>query len=188
MNRTMLGIISGVLMSALAIPVMAQGQPQPPPDQQQQQPPPPGRGGPMDGPGRGPGMGGPRGGGFGGGGGGFGGGGGRGMGFAQPANPGMTPEMQKFEMLRSYIDVVDRMTKMAQDPNSSGVAAVVAATDLLRQRGPDAAINYLSKILPDVKSVAVQRAIRIQLIDLYKQAGQSDKALEQLDVLIKGAQ
>ena len=99
----------------------------------------------------------------------------------------MRPEMAKLDQLRNYIDVVDRFAKMTHDPAAAGVAAVVSASDILRQRGPEAAIEYFNKTLPDVKNDAVQRAIRIQMIDLYKQSGQSEKALEQLDILIKAA-
>src|SRR5262245_34295424 len=178
MDRLTAGLCSIVLLGTMVPNALSQEPAPQPPPQDQQQPMPGGFGG--RGEFRGPGG---RGGG-----GGFGGGRGGGMpgGVGLPGGAG--PEMQKFELLRSYIDVVDRFTKLAQDPNSAGVAAVVAATDLLRQRGPDAAINYLSKTLPDVKSPAIQRAIRIQLIDLYKQAGQSEKALEQLDALMKSAQ
>jgi hypothetical protein len=101
--------------------------------------------------------------------------------------PQMRPEMAKLTLLGAYIDVVDRLTKMSRDPAAAGVAAVVSTSDILRARGPEAAINYFNKVLPEVKNEAVARAIRIQLIDLYKQSGQSDKALEQLDQLIKGA-
>jgi hypothetical protein len=97
--------------------------------------------------------------------------------------------MAKLEQLRNYIDVVERFAKMTRDPAAAGVAAVVSASDILRQRdrGPEAAIEYFNKTLPEVKNEAVQRAIRIQLIDLYKQSNQADKALEQLDLLIKSA-
>ena len=94
---------------------------------------------------------------------------------------------QRFDALRGYLDVVEGLTKMSSDPTAAGVAAVISTTDILRQRGPDSAITYLTKSLEEVKNVAVQRAIRIQLADLYRQSGQADKALEQLDVLMKGA-
>ncbi|HWP40047.1 MAG TPA: hypothetical protein VNL70_03905 [Tepidisphaeraceae bacterium] len=106
-----------------------------------------------------------------------------GMGMRAPGGP----EMMKLEMLRNYIEVVDRFARLTRDPSAAAVAAVVSAADLLRARGTDAAIEHFNKLLPDVKSDAVQRAIRIQLVDLYKQSGQADKALEQLDILIKSA-
>lgn len=169
MNRAAFWITSVMLAAILAVPCLGQEGPRPPRDGGGDEP--------------GPGM---RGGG--------GMMGGRGM--NQPGGPGgpdggrpmmRGPEAQKFEMLRQYIDVVDRFAKMTHDASAAGVAAVVSASDILRQRGPESAIEYFNKILPEVPNKAVQRAIRIQLVDLYKQSGQADKALEQLDILIKGA-
>jgi hypothetical protein len=111
--------------------------------------------------------------------------GGRGNFEGGPDNRRGGPAMQQYEMLRSYIEVVDRFSKLAQDPQAAGVAAVVSASDLLRQRGPDKAIGYFNKVLPEVSDPAVRRAIRIQLADLYKQTGETEKALEQLDMLMK---
>jgi hypothetical protein len=97
------------------------------------------------------------------------------------------PDLRQFEVLRSYIEVVDHYTQMTRSADSAGVAAVVSATDILRQGGPQGAIDFLSNTLPEVKIPAIERAIRIQLADLYRQVGQSDKALEQLSVLMKAA-
>ena len=96
--------------------------------------------------------------------------------------------MQRFEPMRGYLDTVDRYSRMAHNPNHAGIAAVVAAVvaagDILKPRGTDAAIDYFTKLLPEVKSPAVQRAVRLQLVDLYKQAGKQDEALEQLKLLM----
>jgi hypothetical protein len=153
----------------------------------------PGGGGPdrgqQDGPGpRGRGM---MRGGDGPGGGGFGGpgmpGGPGGGGFGAGMGPGANGPMRQFEVMRGYLEVVDRYTKISNDPTSAGIAAVVAAADVLKPRGADAAIEYFTKLLPDVKDPAVARAIHSQLADLYKQSGQQDKALDQLKTLITGA-
>lgn len=95
--------------------------------------------------------------------------------------------MRQFDMMRGYIDVVDRFSRLSRDPSASGVAAVIAAADMLKQKGPETAIEYFTNILPAVKSETVQRAIRIQLAELYRNSGSHEKALEQLDVLIKSA-
>jgi thioredoxin-like negative regulator of GroEL len=92
--------------------------------------------------------------------------------------------MREVEMMRAYLDVVDRYAKVASDPATSGIAAVIAARDTLKPRGADAAIDYFTKLLPEVKNDSVARCIRAQLADLYKQAGQQDKALDQLHALI----
>jgi hypothetical protein len=117
--------------------------------------------GPRDGGGPGPGMRGPGGGG--------------------PLSPGMAERRaEQFERIRGYLDLVDRYAKMARDPAMSGIAAVVSANDILRPRGTDVAIEYFTKLLPEVKNPSVARAIRVQLVDLYRAAGQQDQALEQL--------
>jgi hypothetical protein len=99
-------------------------------------------------------------------------------------NPPPAGPMRQYEMMKQYLDLVDRYATVSRDPTTAGIAAVVAATDTLRPRGSDAAIDYFTKLLPDVKNEAVTRAIRAQLADLYKQSGQQDKALEQLKMLI----
>ena len=108
-----------------------------------------------------------------------------GMGPGGPGGggPGGGP-MREVEMMRAYLEVVDRYAKVSSDPATSGIAAVVAARDTLKQRGADAAIEYFTKILPEVKNESVARCIRAQLADLYKQSGQQDKALDQLHSLI----
>jgi tetratricopeptide (TPR) repeat protein len=73
---------------------------------------------------------------------------------------------------------------IALDPAASGVSAVNAAADLLKADGPDQAIAYFNSVLDGTKNFAVQRMIRFQLVDLYRQAGRPDKALEVLKDLI----
>ena len=104
-----------------------------------------------------------------------------------PFNAGRTAnnnELAEIHLLKGWIDVVDSYTRLAKDPIAAGVAAVVSANDLLKQKGPDAAIEYFSKLLSEVKNESVQRAIRLQLVELYGKAGQPDQALEQLRVLM----
>jgi hypothetical protein len=90
-------------------------------------------------------------------------------------------------MMRGYIDLVDRIARLSRDPTTAGVAAVISAADMLKARGADAGIEYFTKLLDTVKSDTVKRAIRIQLIEFYKQAGQHEKAMEQLTELINAA-
>jgi hypothetical protein len=107
-----------------------------------------------------------------------------------PGRPGMPPpppvseRMKQVEMLRGYLELVDRYTHLSSNSTNSGIAAVLTASDLLKARGAEVAIDYFTKLLPDVKDPAVQRAIRIQLSDLYTNSKQSDKALEQLRALM----
>jgi hypothetical protein len=95
--------------------------------------------------------------------------------------------MGQVELLRGYLEMVDRFSHLARDPASAGIAAVISANDMLKARGQDAVVNYFTKILPNVKNEAVQRAIRIQLIQAYQTAGQQDKAMEQMESLMINA-
>jgi hypothetical protein len=115
---------------------------------------------------------------------------------------GVTPEMVRrymeaqgrslgaggqLDAMKNYLDVFDRYSRLSRDPASAGVAAVVTAGEILRARGTDSAIGYFTKVLPDVKNDSVQRAIRLQLVELYKASGQQDKALDQLQLLMTSA-
>lgn len=96
------------------------------------------------------------------------------------------PLRNPVDAMRQYLDLVDKYTEMAKDPSASGVSAVVTLAELAKQQGPSVAIEKLNALLPEAKDEAVKRAIRLNLIDLYKAAGQVDKAIEQAEILIKG--
>lgn len=104
-----------------------------------------------------------------------------GPGGGQPPRPG------PYEAMRIYLDLVDRYARIARDPTQAGVAAVVQTADVLKPRGAAAVIEHFEKLLPEVKNEAVARAIRLQLVDLYRQTQQADKAVTQLSELIKTA-
>src|ERR1700722_11703351 len=70
------------------------------------------------------------------------------------------------------------------DPSSSGVSAVNSAADLMKADGPDKAINFFTAVLNETKNASVRRMIQFQLVELYKQAGRPDQALEVLKDLI----
>jgi hypothetical protein len=115
------------------------------------------------------------------------GGGGGGFGSGMMGQDGMAdPRLRQMMMLRGYLDAVDGYARLAHDPSTAGIAAVVQTADMLRGRGADAAIDYFTKLLPDVKDPAVQRAIRVQLVEFYKQANKPEQALEQLRTLMTG--
>lgn len=92
-----------------------------------------------------------------------------------------------FDNQRAYLDLVDRFTRLSHDPETAAVAAVIMANELMRPKGAEATIAYFTKIMPDAKSDAVRRAIRLHLIDLYRASGQADKALAEVEQLIKEA-
>jgi len=94
------------------------------------------------------------------------------------------PEMQVVRLFRGYLDLVQQMTELARDPSASGVSAVMTANDILKARSNNDAIAFFADILPSVKDPVIQRAIRLQLVDLYKNSNQHDKALVELKTLI----
>jgi len=105
-----------------------------------------------------------------------------------------TPEVQGsldqiapyIEIMEKYLYLVDHVSRLADNPTASGIAAALRAGDVLKEH-PQDAIEYYNRVLPDVKNDSVRRAIRIQLADLYQKTNQQDKALEQLRELMVSA-
>ena len=95
----------------------------------------------------------------------------------------LPPQMRMFQ---GYMMMVEQSARMSRDPSTSGVAAVVMAGDMLKKKGPEASISYYMKLLPDVKDPTIERAIRFQLVELYKHTNQEDKALNELTRMITG--
>jgi len=81
--------------------------------------------------------------------------------------------------------MMQQMVTIAQSESASAVAAAIAAGEMLKSSGPEQAVEYLEKMLKEVKDPAVKRAIRFQLADNYKNSGQQEKALEQYELLMK---
>jgi hypothetical protein len=79
---------------------------------------------------------------------------------------------------------MEHTAAIAGSAESSGVQAVVQAREFLKARDPQVSIDFFNKALYDVKNRAVQRQIRMTLYDIYKEQGQSDKALDQLQELM----
>jgi hypothetical protein len=79
---------------------------------------------------------------------------------------------------------VEHTAAIASSAESSGVQATIQARDFLKARDPQVSLDFFNKALYDVKNRAVQRQIRMTLYDIYKEQGQSDKALDQLQQLM----
>jgi predicted negative regulator of RcsB-dependent stress response len=80
--------------------------------------------------------------------------------------------------------LVSGYVSLSKDPSAAGVASVLTAADVLKPRGNAAAIEYFNSLLPNVKDPAIERAIHLQLVDLYRATQQSDEALQHLETLI----
>jgi hypothetical protein len=79
---------------------------------------------------------------------------------------------------------MEHTAAIAASAENSGVQAVIQAREFLKSRDPQVSIDFFNKALYDVKNRAVQRQIRMTLYDIYKEQGQSDKALDQLQQLM----
>ena len=103
--------------------------------------------------------------------------------------PGAMRRPPSVDTMRNYLELVDRYAAMSSDPLKAGVGAVITAADLLRAQGNGAAIKYFEGMLADTEhrpAAEIKRAIRLQLAELYKADGNSDKALETLKAVIQG--
>ena len=113
--------------------------------------------------------------------------GGRGAPLPPLGGPPRADAMQYIEAMRGYIGLVDNYARVSRDPSVAGISAFLRMKDILDPMGPEAAIDYYTKLLPEVKNEALQRAIRAELADLQRKAGHQDKALEQLRAIITSA-
>lgn len=101
---------------------------------------------------------------------------------------GANPEMLQYvQVFQSYLEVIARFVDMTADPTASGVAAVIYADEMLKDRGAAAGISYFTEMLGQVKNETVQRAIHFQLAELYRKNNQTDKALDELRHIMASA-
>lgn len=98
-----------------------------------------------------------------------------------PMDPRRAPSM---DTQRNYMLLVGGYIDLSRDSTASGIASVLTAADLLKPRGNAATIEYFNALLPNVKDPAIDRAIRLQLVDLYRASKQPDEALKHLEKLI----
>jgi len=90
--------------------------------------------------------------------------------------------MGQIGMFRNLIGLIHDMARVAEDPTAAGVAAVYGIEDHLGKG--ERSIAFLEDVLADTKNPAIKRAVRLKLSDLYKHTGNTEKAVEQLRLLI----
>jgi hypothetical protein len=93
----------------------------------------------------------------------------------------------RYRGVAGWWNAVDQYSRLTTDATNMAVASVLQASDLLKPRGAQAQIDYFEALLPQTKNETVRRAIRLQLIDAYKQANNPEKALDELQTLITAA-
>jgi hypothetical protein len=95
-------------------------------------------------------------------------------------------EIPGLRAIDGYLQLSHDFTALNKDPAGVSVAAVFAAKDVLKAN-PEQAIRFFQQILPEVKNEVVGRAIKVELIDLYNEEHDSEKALSQIQDLITDA-
>jgi predicted negative regulator of RcsB-dependent stress response len=94
-------------------------------------------------------------------------------------------KMSKFvEMMQTFVDTIQKLSDLAKDPVASGVAAAMDAKDQLAKVSPSSASSFLEETLRDAKQPAIRRAIRMQLIDIYKNTGNVEDAKKHLKAIM----
>lgn len=103
---------------------------------------------------------------------------------AQP-NP---EEGERFVRLMSqYLQLADQVVQIASHREAAVFLALEGVFEVYEQRrDAPGAVRHLERMLKDYGSdPTVRNLIRFKLRDIYKETGQADKALEQLDLIIK---
>jgi hypothetical protein len=99
-----------------------------------------------------------------------------------PASPG--DSAATLQAMSNYAWFMEHYSSIAKDSDAMGITAVFAADDMMRAQGPEAEADFFNKMLFETKSRAVQRAVRMKLVDIYKTLNRPDRAMEQLQAIM----
>ncbi len=93
---------------------------------------------------------------------------------------------QFIDLMSRYLTLSDQVVDIAGRPEASIFLAVEGIYEVYeKKRDAKGAITHLSRILSDTQSQTVRNLVRFKLLDIYKETGEADLALEQLDLIIK---
>ena len=89
-------------------------------------------------------------------------------------------------VMQSYLDAAEQWVKMVSDKDTAVYLVAERVTEIYEAQGhKDQAIPDLRKILSKYENNrAVRNAIHFKIAEIYKEAGQHEKALEELDALL----
>lgn len=97
-------------------------------------------------------------------------------------------EAQRFiQLMESYLQLSNQMVDSASRNETAIYLAIEGISEIYEQRGEKAkAIPHLLGILEqNPTNRTIRNVARFKLRDLYNETGRSDKALEQLELIIK---
>jgi len=113
------------------------------------------------------------------------------LGYFVGANAGFEEEregwelkrgMAHLEMFSSLLGLIQDYTKIAENEDATGVAAVLGLDDHVE--GTEQHIDVLEEYLEHAENEVVRRAIHLQLSEKYGELGQHEEAREHLGELI----
>jgi len=107
--------------------------------------------------------------------------------FANTSNAMSSSEQAQFiDLMNKYMALSEQVVESASRPESTIFMAVEGIFEVYEQRkDAPGAIEHLERILADTNNQTVRNIVRLKLRDIYKETGQMDKALGQLDLVIK---
>ncbi len=90
------------------------------------------------------------------------------------------------DLMNSYLTLADRVVDAAERPQAAIFMAIEGIYEIYeKRRDAPGAVRHLSKILDQHPNDRVVRnLVRLKLSDIYKETGEPDKALEQMDLII----
>ena len=95
-------------------------------------------------------------------------------------------QAQFIGLMSQYLELSNQIVALTGTPEGAIFMAVEGIFEVYEERrDAPSAIKHLERILDDTRNQTVRNIVRLKLRDIYKETGQSDKALEQLDMIIK---
>ena len=106
------------------------------------------------------------------------------MGFLMFSPAQAEDQRERFlDTMVKYLEITDRYVALASEPAAAVFFAMEGIVELYEQRGETAqAIPHLERLLEQNSgNPVVENIVRFKLRDLYRDTGQGNKALAQLD-------
>ena len=90
-------------------------------------------------------------------------------------------------LMQSYLDVAEKWVEMVSDKETAIYLVAERTTEIYEQKGDKAkAVPRLREILSKYKdNRAVRNALHFKIAEIYKEAGQHEKALDELKTILE---
>ena len=89
------------------------------------------------------------------------------------------------EIVRSYLTMVDQIRELNGDPLGTLIVALHDIKEIYQQKDDlDGAVKEFRGMLKDLRSPGARAVVRRTIADMYREAGQDDKALAELRIIV----